>query len=458
MNFEQLLNPSVLGTAAGAATIIGLIGFLFGKLFKRFVASTWSLPLGFISAGILGTALGAFGFSNGESLAWGQAAATYGLPSLVVAILALVWGALQKDKAGSLSSGFTLLMVPALAISAVFGARISLIEETYSNRWYLEDPLAVGLKAISEEYPLIWSQVEQDLKGAEISGNREAAQLALSFLQTSLPQFMKLGSDEAVFAFDRALNQKMRFIADRDPLACLTMASGQTPSGLSELLTDDLKLAEAEALEKLVRSTKSGNSGVAAPAEAERIFAGAFTHLAQNYPEAFYAFAEASQSGPPFSSSKLACDGFNQLNAALLDRPPSEYARYRRSEFANSASPTFSAETEQALALIFLFADAAQLQRTLPQKIDDVTTMTTANFDGKTFVYGYNLDTQIFDEAAFRASMTGSVVPQVCADPELLPIMQAGGAFSYTYTDTRGLTVALQIDSQSCTGEVGSPG
>ena len=208
MNFESFLNPNVIGTAFGAAALVGLMGTLFGAAVKRFVRPKWTVPLGFTIGGIVGTVLGAFGFSNGEGLAWGQAAATYGLPSLAIVVLAVIWAAVQKDKAGSVSSGFTLLMIPALAISAVLGARISLIEESYANRWYLDDPLAAGLKAISEEYPLIWSQVEPEIKRADISGSREAAQLALGFLQTSLPQFIMLGSDDAVLEFDKALNEK----------------------------------------------------------------------------------------------------------------------------------------------------------------------------------------------------------------------------------------------------------
>jgi hypothetical protein len=449
MNFESLLNPNVIATAVGAAAAVGLLGSLFAAAVKRFVRPKWTVPLGFTIGGAVGTVLGAFGFSNGEGLAWGQAAATYGLPSLAIVVLAVIWGRLQKDKAGSLSSGFTLLVVPSLAISAVLGARISLIEESYANRWYLNDPLAAGLKAISEEYPLIWSQVEPELKGAEISGSREAVQLALGFLQTSIPQFITLGSDDAVLEFDKTLNEKIRYLADLDPNACVSMASGKVPQGLAEMLSYDVKLAEAQALATLVKSNKAGNSGVADQAEAEQVFMSAYIELAQSDPKAFYAVAEASQLNA-LASAELACRGFLQLNESLLDRSASEYARYRRSALANTPDATLSPETDQALGRVFLYADAAELQGTLPQTIDEVTVMTKAQFDGRKFVYGYTISDEIIDEPAFRQSMKELIVPQVCADTEWLAILQTGAVVGYAYTDPSGRGIELEIDGQVC--------
>lgn len=449
MNFETLLNPNVIATAVGAAAAVGLLGSLFAAAVKRFVRPKWTVPLGFTIGGVVGTVLGAFGFSTGDDLAWGQAAATYGLPSLAIVVLAAIWARLQTDKAGSLSSGFTLLMVPALAISAVLGARISLIEESYANRWYLDDPLAEGLKAISEEYPLIWSQVESELKGAEISGSREAAQLALGFLQTSIPQFITLGSDDAVLEFDKILNEKIRYLADMDPNACVSMASGTVPQGLAEMLSYDVKLAEAQALATLVKSNKAGNSGVADQAEAEQVFMSAYIELAQSDPKAFYAVAEASQSNV-LTSAELACSGFVQLNESLLDRPASEYARYRRSKLANTPDATLSPELDEALGRVFLYADAADMQSTLPQMIDDTTLMTRAEFDGRKLAYGYIIKTEITDESAFRLRMNELIVSKVCADTDLLAILQTGAIFGYAYTDPSGQTIELELDEQAC--------
>lgn len=450
MNLDSLLNPYVIGTAFGAAAIVGVMGFLFAAAVKRFVGPKWAIPIGFALAGVLGTAFGAFGFSNGEGFAWGQAAATYGLPSLTIVVLAVIGGVVQKDTAGSANSGLTLLLVPALAISAVLGARISLIEESYKNRRYLEDPLAVGLKAISEEYPLIWSQVEQELKGAEISGNREAVQLALGFLQTSLPQFMKLGSDDAVLEFERTLNDKMRYLAERDPTACLSMASGSAPQGFANMLSFEVKLAEAQALAALVKSNRAGNSGVADQAEAEQVFLSAFVELAKSDPKAFYAVAGASQPDAPIASATLACKGFIELNQFLLDRPASEYARYRRSEMANTPDPASSAELNQALGRVFLYADAAELQNTLPQTIDEVTLMTNAEFDGRKFVYSYTISSEITDESAFRLRMNELIMPQVCTDTEWLAILRTGAVVAYAYTDPSGRGIELEIDEQAC--------
>jgi hypothetical protein len=450
MNFDSFLNPNVLGTAVGAGTIVVLLGSLFAELAKRFVKPQWALSAGFALVGILGTTIGAFTFSNGGSLAWQQAAATYGLPSFVVTLLSALSGATRKDASGSMSLGFMLLMVPAFVFASLLGARISLIEESYANRWYLDDPLAAGLKAISEEYPLIWSQVEPEIKRAEISGSRETAQLALGFLQTSLPQFMMLGSDDAVLEFEKMLNEKNRYLADQDPNACVSMASGTAPQGLAEMLSYDVKLAEAQALATLVKSQGDGNSGVADQAEAEQVFLSAFVELAKSDPKAFYAVAGASQPDAPAASATLACKGFIELNQFLLDRPASEYARYRRSELANTPNAAMSPELEQVIGRVFLYADAAELQETLPQTIDDVTVMTNAEFDGRKFVYSYAISTDIIDESAFRLRMNELIVPKVCADTEWLAIFQTGAVVVAAYTDRSGRTIEQEIDGRVC--------
>lgn len=450
MNFDSFLNPGVLGTAVGAATIVGLLGPLFAELAKRVVKPRWALPVGFALVGILGTTIGAFGLSDGGNLAWRQAAATYGLPSLVITLLSVLWGATRKDASGSAGLGFMLLMVPAFVVASIVGARISLIEESYADRSYLDDPLAAGLKAISEEYPLIWSQVEPELKRADINSSREAAQAALGFLQTSLPQFIRLGSDDAVLEFDKMLNEKNRYLADQDPNACVSMASGTAPQGLAEMLSYDVKLAEAQALATLVKSKGDGNSGVADQAEAEQVFLSAFVELAKSDPKAFYAVAGAAQPDAPAASATLACKGFIELNQFLLDRPTSEYARYRRSELANTPNATMSPELEQSIGRVFLYADAAELQETLPQTIDEVTVMTNAEFDGRKFVYSYTISTDIIDESAFRLRMNELIFAQVCTDTEWLAILQTGAVVAHAYTDPSGSGIELEIDGQVC--------
>ena len=228
------------------------------------------------------------------------------------------------------------------------------------------------------------------------------------------------------------------------------MASGTAQQGLAEMLSYEVKLAEAQALATLVKSNKAGNSGVADQAEAEQVFLSAFVELAKSDPKAFYAIGGASQTDAPAASSKLACKGFIDLNQFLLDRPASEYARYRRSEMANTPDPALSAELNQALERVFLYADAAELQGSLPQVIDEATLLTKVEFDGRKIVYNYVIKTEITDEAAFRQSMNELMVPQFCADTEWLAIFQTGAVVAPTYTDRSGQTIELELDGQEC--------
>lgn len=149
----------------------------------------------------------------------------------------------------------------------------------------------------------------------------------------------------------------------------------------------------------------------------------------------------------------MACKGSIELDQFLLDRPASEYARYRRSDLANTPNATMSPELEQVIGRVFLYADAAELQETLPQTIDDVTVMTNAEFDGRKFVYSYVINTEITDESAFRLSMNELIAPQVCADTEWLDIFQTGAVVAHAYTDRSGQTIELEMDGQVCANQ-----
>ncbi|MFO3796651.1 MAG: hypothetical protein ACK8QZ_05110 [Anaerolineales bacterium] len=450
MALEQLFYPNVLGTAIGAATAVAVLGFMFTALVNSRLKSSWAFSVGFILAGLAGTLIGAFGFADGGEPAWFQSAATYGFPAATLALMGVLWSLLSKENKSPDSTGRVLFAIPVLAVSALVGARAALIDEHYASGRFLNDPMAVGFNAIREEYPLLWSQFEQELRGHEIVGGSEPEMLAVRFFQENLPHLIKLGSDEAVLEFDRTLMGKLKYLSGRDPFACLAFASGTPPQGYSKFLSDEVKFAEGRALENLVRSSRKGNSGVAHQDEAEGMFISALVNLARYNPEGFYAYSEAASNGPPFSTPKIACDGFIALNEFMLQHSAAEYARYRRSELANSANPEFSEAANEEIALIFLYADATSLQHTLPQQIDEVTIMTMAEFDGRTFVYRYDLNTHIRDEAEFRERMTNSIGPLVCSDAEMLLTINAGAVVAYVYTDQNGEDVELRFNSSAC--------
>lgn len=173
MALEQLLNPNVLGTAIGSATAVAVLGSVFTALIKSRLKSGWAFCVGFMLAGLAGTLIGAFGFAYGGEPAWFQSAATYGFPAATLALMGLLWSLFSKEDNSPDSTGRVLFAIPVLAVSALVGARAALIDEHYARGSFLDDPMAIGFNAIREEYPLLWSQFEQELRAHAIAGGSE---------------------------------------------------------------------------------------------------------------------------------------------------------------------------------------------------------------------------------------------------------------------------------------------
>jgi len=75
---------------------------------------------------------------------------------------------------------------------------------------------------------------------------------------------------------------------------------------------------------------------------------------------------------------------------------------------------------------------AALASADLPKRIDSVTTLTSMTTEG--LIWTYHYDIEVAPSAAQLAElMSGTIRPQVCANPDMLAVMRMGATYRYSY-------------------------
>ena len=446
---EAFLNPVVIGGAIGATVVLFAIGMLVSRAFKKGLGEGIALFVGFLIAGCGGTGLSAYGFADGGDPVWLRAAYAYGLPSIVAAVASLVAYNFFGGKPGSdSSSSVTMIALFCLAVAAIVGQRFSLIEEHYSDdRLLFSDPLTAGFAAVEDEYPDIWGDFAEKAKNVDMFGG-DAAGLAVEFFQQHQGTFMANGSDESAADLMRAVVSKMKSLRPQHPDMCVSVGSGVAPTAMLDVLSYDVKLREAEALEALVRSKGQPNSGIASQAEAEAVVIDVFTRLAKEDPVEFYGLVEASQGIA--TDNRTACEAYIRFQELTLDRPLSEFARMIRHPINWDDNYAFSADAERELALASLHAEVGLAMPTLPQKLDASTTWVGMSYQNERVAYDYEVSAAIGDGGRLRSFFEENTVPSVCNDADIRWMIDLGVVIDYTYIGTDGGTVEMHIDSGSC--------
>lgn len=341
------------------------------------------------------------------------------------------------------------LSVACIAAALVAACSASM-EEQYTTEMFLEEPDSAGFAAIRELHPDIWREFEHDLEERRLTSRHRVQVAAARFLGTKLPQFLTEASDEAVVGFDRTYTEKLGYLSLNSPAACLRSAIGERPENDVATLNEERHLADARALEQLVKSGGGDNSGLASEADAERLYLSGLLNFARSHPEGYLAYKRAAEGERPHATPELACAGYIGFRELLLKRPATEYARYRRLEAATGAAPVFSDAARREFALVYLHAAAEVIRRGLPQQTDEITTMTDVGFDGRTFSYHYAVSQPVDDAVSFRAEMAAYLMDEVCRDDETLAVVEAGGAFGFIYTDVTGRRLEMEIDGSDC--------
>lgn len=82
-----------------------------------------------------------------------------------------------------------------------------------------------------------------------------------------------------------------------------------------------------------------------------------------------------------------------------------------------------------------LTTTAAALNRTLPQKVDQITTLERATVEGRVFTYHYRLSRRDAPDSALSKFIRKSVVPKACRDPRMRAgIKDYSIVYRYEYT------------------------
>lgn len=94
---------------------------------------------------------------------------------------------------------------------------------------------------------------------------------------------------------------------------------------------------------------------------------------------------------------------------------------------------------------------AAELNASLPQKLDNVTTLEKATASGKTLTYHYRLEATSADRDRLLTFIRSNVVPRACTGPLRPHMRDKGVSYTYSYVGTDFDTpVELTVDEKVC--------
>ena len=453
-NFDNLTNPWILGQAAGAFLVLAAFAAAFSAPAKGIVTKRFALAAGFLLSGCLGTVIGAFGFSDGGDPVWTQAAFTYGLPSLFAATAAFLIGVFSRShQTGEKAEGRFALAYLVLAVAALFGSVGSTLEEYYGDdEKIFSDPLLKGFAAIEDKYPARWLELKEEIRGADLTGTGNVPAMVTAFFNKHQLEFFRLASDESATALQRHATKKLEYLSTVDPESCESLASGKPIRRVSESVSYELKLEEAELLAALIQSSGSGSSGTATAEEAESLFVTSLLRFADENPEAYLVYA--AKSNGEAVDAQAACLAWVGINRNIEDRPINEYARFIRSDLWLDPKAELSEAAQNEIALGVLYADATIARRDLPSRIDPNTIWVNAVFAETTYSNIYRLEGISPTADQFQKFFEAKSLPTLCADEELKPIIDFGVTLSYEY-QSGDEWFALLVDSSACrSGEV----
>lgn len=83
---------------------------------------------------------------------------------------------------------------------------------------------------------------------------------------------------------------------------------------------------------------------------------------------------------------------------------------------------------------------ASMMRKQLPQKVDEVTTLQNVYAFGSTLSYHYvlEIDLKFVSKSNLLKRQEANVAPNVCAQPDMRKMIEAGGRYNYSYTSTKG--------------------
>jgi hypothetical protein len=113
---------------------------------------------------------------------------------------------------------------------------------------------------------------------------------------------------------------------------------------------------------------------------------------------------------------------------------------YEDNAEASPRRPTIEQEIEAAARVVRL---------DLPKRLDDATTMTGVDAEGRTLVYHYSVSVEL-GERELRDFFNQTLLPPACAEPDMTAAMRDGASFAYSYTTSSGRQQRLTLDTASC--------
>lgn len=121
-------------------------------------------------------------------------------------------------------------------------------------------------------------------------------------------------------------------------------------------------------------------------------------------------------------------------------------------EVANAITAPSSPQSQSAAVAEGLAKAVSQVKPTLPNKIDDMTTMIGISAVGTRLTYLYYLDTKKFKVgASFENDIRDHVVPKVCGEQKTKQALNYGATYEYSYVDVESKPLGtVVVSSKDC--------
>ncbi len=449
-----VLSPYLLGTLLGAAIWI-LAGFGLGTAFKRFLAERYGQALGFLMAAIIFTVLFALLSRDGDTIAWDEARAIYGVPFVCGGLffaLAGVIGQASRDKKPSVAiniSGIALII--AVMAGGIWWYEIRTAYAEFDiEAEARKDPRLEGLLALKETQPLVYDDLMRRLEAGETPFSANAtARVFREWFEQNRQSILRSSGDTGVNALTDLDLQLLRELKTANPTYCVRTAMGDRPADLRNETSYALEVQASGALAMALRSSDQESSGVASKEEIDRHIAMIFLRYAETDPDSFVLYMESAEllksqySAEDCEAAIMFAEEFNRT-------PPAMRARLARSPLLSDPTYELSAETERSLMDAALTASATITNRSTPIRLDDVTTITGVTYARPNLVYSHALDVSNFDRVRFTTFINANSLPSACANPDLKFNIAQGIGYTYRYFTGDRMVFEYTIDQTSC--------
>ena len=122
-------------------------------------------------------------------------------------------------------------------------------------------------------------------------------------------------------------------------------------------------------------------------------------------------------------------------------------------EFGKEVSNKYISKKQSETIETSLKKEVVKIHKTLPKKIDDVTTYTKVDSSGSKIMYFFVIDKNIkdLDKEIFHNQISEQLSHDLCSKKDVIYLFEKGVTFAYHYEDKKGSLIdILEFNINTC--------